>query len=104
MLATASERFNRQVNADWVSEKLDVQGWNVLEMLLPYHQMKHEIDHHRVRVLMKFTNQKEPEEIMLDIPADTWDELFTEEQFIEMVKDKQKEIKQERENNNDERA
>jgi len=98
MLATASERFNRQVDAGWVSEKLDVQGWNVLEMLLPFHN---EQDHHRVRVLMKFTDQKEPEEIMLDIPADTWDELFTEEQFIEMVTTKQKEIKEERENNNE---
>ena len=82
MLASHSEKFNRSIDVDYVSEKLDPHGFNVMELVLPFHN---EQNHHRVEVLMKFTDDDEAHQAFIDVPADMWDSLHTYAQLCELL-------------------
>ncbi len=84
LLASHSEKFNRSIDVDYVSEKLDPHGFNVMELVLPFHN---EQNHHRVEVLMKFTDDDEAHQAFIDVPSDMWERLKTYEEIEEMLTD-----------------
>ncbi len=82
LLASHSEKFNRSIDVDYVSEKLDPHGFNVMELVLPFHN---EQNHHRVEVLMKFTDDDEAHQAFIDVPAQMWESLKTYEEITEIL-------------------
>jgi len=84
LLASASEKLNRSVDAGWISDKLDTEGFNVLEVMLYNHNSE---NHHRVHACLKFTDQEEPEEIHIDVPDQMWRQLMKFEDFKGYVQD-----------------
>lgn len=73
--------FNRQVSVEAI-KNIDPEGFNVVSVLLPYHNGRdQETPHHRCSVLAKFKGKDEPVELIFDIAESEYN-TFTDADLV----------------------
>lgn len=76
--ADAAGLNQRRLPAGMESE-LDVEGWSMAHVIIPHHKRTrmpgdpfYDVDHHRLRLLLKLRGEVMPMELLLDVLASDW--------------------------------